>query len=144
LKYKILALGDSISNSDIIEKTIEYKEFPSINKNILKAGLAEKNIKQNFKIKIPENTDFKKSKVKISFSNNVLQGIQKTVKSLLVYPYGCIEQTTSTTYPNAIILNFSKYFPNIIPEKKARENLNAGIERIKSMQTTSGGFGYWI
>ena len=144
VKYTISALGDSPDNSDKFEKIIENKEFPSINTIIVKWWLAEKWVKQHFKIKIPENTDIKKSKVRISFSNNLLEWIEKTAKSLLVYPYGCIEQTTSTTYPNAIILNFSYLFPDIIPEKEARKNLEAGIERIKSMQTTSGGFGYWI
>ena len=144
LKYKITALWNSIDNSDIVEKVLENKEFPSLNTTILRWWLAEKNIKQNFKIKIPENTDLKKSKVKISFSNNLLQWIEKTLKSLLVCPYWCIEQTMSSTYPNAVILNFSSLFPWIISEKEATKNVKTGIKRIEQMQVKSGGFGYWI
>ena len=143
IKYTISALWNTKDNSDKIEKTIENKVFPILWNNIIKSWLAKKWIKQDFKIKIPKNTDFKKSKVKVSFSNNLLEWIQKTVKSLLVYPYGCIEQTTSSTYPNAILLKFSKLFPWIIEKDKAKKNLKAWIDRIKSMQTTSWGFAYW-
>jgi len=143
LKYTLYALWDSKDNSDIIEKTIEYKEFPSLKSILLEWWIAELNKKQNFKIDIPENTDLEKSKVKISFSNNLLQWIDKLTKSLLVYPYWCIEQTMSSTYPNSVILNFSKLFPWIITEKEAIKNLEAWIKRVYSMQLSNGGFGYW-
>jgi uncharacterized protein YfaS (alpha-2-macroglobulin family) len=143
IKYKILALWDSIDNSDIIEKTIENKESPNLISVYSISWLAEINKKQNFRIDIPENTDLKKSKVKISFSNNLLLWVEKTIKSLLVYPYGCIEQMTSSTYPNAIILNFSKLFPWIINEKVAKENLSSWLQKIADMQTANWWFWYW-
>ncbi len=143
IKYKIVALGDSKENSDIIERVIENKEFPILTSVIMKGGLAKLKKKQDFKIDIPENTDLEKSKVKISFSNNLLQGIWKTVNSLLVYPYWCIEQMTSSTYPNAIILKFATQFPWLINKKKARENLRSWLNAISDMQTVSGWFWYW-
>jgi uncharacterized protein YfaS (alpha-2-macroglobulin family) len=65
--------------------------------------------------------------------------------SLIHYPYGCIEQTTSSTMP---LLSMGALLPWITTKNdKHYSNLNdmvyRGITRILSMQTVSGGFAYW-
>ncbi len=66
------------------------------------------------------------------------------VKELLTYPYGCIEQTTSSTFPLLYMGNILKL---VAPElaRKASPSLyiRRGIDRIISMQTPSGGFAFW-
>ncbi|MEW6775617.1 MAG: MG2 domain-containing protein [Bdellovibrionota bacterium] len=67
------------------------------------------------------------------------------VSHLLEYPYGCIEQTTSTT---RTVMFVSQLLPSIEPELAAKtaeipQMVQHGIERALSMQTASGGFGYW-
>ena len=66
------------------------------------------------------------------------------LRSVLRYPYGCIEQTTSGTFP---LLYIADLLPWIDPEAAADRDLSdmvyTGINRVISMQTTSGGFGYW-
>ncbi len=63
---------------------------------------------------------------------------------LVRYPYGCIEQTTSSTRP---LLFVSQLIDNVDPtltgNKKVEDMVMAGINRILSMQTPSGGFSYW-
>jgi uncharacterized protein YfaS (alpha-2-macroglobulin family) len=63
---------------------------------------------------------------------------------LVRYPYGCIEQTTSSTRP---LLYVGNLLPAVMPEVAGRggvdDMIRSGLERILSMQTTSGGFGYW-
>jgi uncharacterized protein YfaS (alpha-2-macroglobulin family) len=63
---------------------------------------------------------------------------------LLHYPYGCIEQTTSSTRP---LLAARRLLEEVPPQLKTGESveqrLQAGIRRIFSMQTPSGGFAYW-
>jgi uncharacterized protein YfaS (alpha-2-macroglobulin family) len=66
------------------------------------------------------------------------------LKFLLQYPYGCIEQTTSTVFP----LLYLKDLATAVDSKKfnsegVKNTINTGIERILSMQTLSGGFGWW-
>ncbi len=66
------------------------------------------------------------------------------LKYLIEYPYGCVEQTTSTVYP---LLYLKEILP-VLEEGKFSapqidRNIQAGIERLFSMQTTSGGFGMW-
>jgi uncharacterized protein YfaS (alpha-2-macroglobulin family) len=63
---------------------------------------------------------------------------------LVHYPYGCIEQTTSSTRP---LLFVSQLIDNVDPaltgNKKVEDMVMAGINRVLSMQTPSGGFSYW-
>lgn len=59
------------------------------------------------------------------------------------YPYGCIEQTTSSTRP---LLFVRDLVPNVMPElddDRIDDMVRHGIDRVLAMQTPSGGFGYW-
>ena len=63
------------------------------------------------------------------------------MKYLLQYPYGCIEQTTSSVFPQ-LYLDQVKALTD--GEKSAIQvNVRAGIERLKSFQQRDGGFSYW-
>ncbi len=59
---------------------------------------------------------------------------------LLHYPYGCLEQTTSGLLP-ALLVGTAPWSP--ITEASARERLARAEQRLRSMQTASGGFAYW-
>jgi len=66
------------------------------------------------------------------------------LKFLLVYPYGCIEQTTSSVFP----LLYLKDLAQTVDEKKFSSAgvdfyVKEGIYRVLSMQTISGGFSMW-
>ena len=63
------------------------------------------------------------------------------LKYLIEYPYGCIEQTTSSVFPQLYlgdIMELNSDF-KIAMDK----NIKAGIERIKGFQTSGGGMSYW-
>lgn len=63
------------------------------------------------------------------------------LKYLLEYPHGCVEQTTSSVFPqlylNDIMELNSDY--KIVIDK----NIRAGIERLKQFQVGNGGMSYW-
>ncbi len=66
------------------------------------------------------------------------------LKYLLHYPYGCIEQTTSSARPLLYAQDLvTKVAPDSIREHKIADMVQAGIDRVLSMQTPSGGFSYW-
>jgi len=95
-------------------------------------------------LSLPKNIDISKSKYKLSISTTPLLWIEKILSSLAVYPYGCIEQTLSSTMPNAILKKFQDIFQDVwVSKEKINTNLTAGLKRIKSMQTKDGGFWYW-
>ncbi len=68
------------------------------------------------------------------------------LEQLVHYPYGCIEQTTSATMPLLVMGDLLQWVaPQKAGQGKAnlKDMVNRGIARVLSMQTASGGFGYW-
>ncbi|MFO0741427.1 MAG: alpha-2-macroglobulin family protein [Labilithrix sp.] len=57
-------------------------------------------------------------------------------------PHGCFEQTSSTTYPSILVLDFLKRTQQVSPEieKKARGYLGQGYQRLLSFEVSGGGF----
>jgi uncharacterized protein YfaS (alpha-2-macroglobulin family) len=89
----------------------------------------------------------KLSYLHISLGNLPQLGIENVLSSLARYPHGCLEQTTSTTLPNAILLSFADILPiegfDDAQKAEVEKNVQAGIARIFSMQNADGGFVYW-
>ncbi len=57
-------------------------------------------------------------------------------------PYGCFEQTTSTTYPNVLALAYLKKTGKAAPETqlKAEGYINLGYQRLVTFEVPGGGF----
>ena len=92
------------------------------------------------KIGINTNPD---SKVTISISDSPLQNPEKTIETMITYPYGCIEQTISSTMPNAVAIKFADSLDIKIDLKEANKNLSDGVAKILRMQDMNGGWRYW-
>ncbi|POY38030.1 hypothetical protein C3K47_05770 [Solitalea longa] len=67
--------------------------------------------------------------------------LAKRLTYLIQYPHGCVEQTTSSVFPQ-LALN---QLMDLSDRQKAEvdRNVKAAINRLKGFQTTDGGFGYW-
>lgn len=63
------------------------------------------------------------------------------MRYLLQYPYGCIEQTTSSVFPQLylhLVKSLTEDEKNMI-----QRNVKAGVERLKTFINRDGGFSYW-
>jgi alpha-2-macroglobulin len=60
---------------------------------------------------------------------------------LIQYPYGCIEQTTSSVFPQLYMDQVKAL--NGAEKAVVETNVKAGIERLKLFVTRDGGFAYW-
>lgn len=79
--------------------------------------------------------------------------VQEHIHGLLTYPYGCLEQTTSSTMPwlyatkaTVARLQLGNIFAsstNGLSLDKRDEMLQRGMARLATYQLPSGGFGYW-
>ncbi|MEE2836288.1 MAG: MG2 domain-containing protein [Myxococcota bacterium] len=68
----------------------------------------------------------------------------KHLSHLIRYPYGCMEQTVSSARPLLFAgLALSAVDPESTKAAQVPDMIRAGIERVLSMQTPSGGFAYW-
>jgi hypothetical protein len=67
--------------------------------------------------------------------------LDSRLEYLVYYPHGCLEQTTSSVFPQL-------YLPALIKMDQNRRlaienNVRAGLARLRSLQHPSGGFAYW-
>lgn len=67
--------------------------------------------------------------------------LNRHLSYLIHYPYGCIEQTTSSVFPQLFLDQLIKLSSERV--NQIENNIKAGIDRIKSFQTKSGGLSYW-
>ncbi|HOW98340.1 MAG TPA: MG2 domain-containing protein [Kiritimatiellia bacterium] len=63
---------------------------------------------------------------------------------LTAYPYGCIEQVTSTVFPLLYLDDMRKtLWPDLAGPEADRETILSGVYRVLSMQLGNGGFSLW-
>ena len=67
--------------------------------------------------------------------------LEERLDYLVRYPHGCVEQTTSSVFPQLFLSNLMELSPE--RQQKIQNNVTAGIKRLKSFQIAGGGFGYW-
>jgi len=80
----------------------------------------------------------------LTVGNDPALRISNALKSLINYPHGCVEQTTSRCLPLYLFRKSSALVESTLAEnERAEAMLQAGIKRLFSMQTSSGGLGYW-
>jgi len=77
-------------------------------------------------------------KVFKTLEGQLLNGIE----SMLREPYGCFEQTSSSTYPNIFVLKYLRESGKSNPEieKQALGYLERGYKRLKGFETSQNGF----
>lgn len=93
---------------------------------------------------IPQDWHKDYMKLRATVSNQPFLGSISHLDYLIHYPYGCIEQTTSATLPLLAITDLLKFIDTRAKKTAPIQDMvNKGISRVLSMQTGSGGFGYW-
>lgn len=60
---------------------------------------------------------------------------------LIQYPHGCVEQTTSSVFPQLYIADIADIDSG--RKQKIQHNVTAGIQKLSQFQVASGGFAYW-
>ncbi|MDM7921767.1 MAG: alpha-2-macroglobulin family protein, partial [Pyrinomonadaceae bacterium] len=98
-------------------------------------------------VNFPANSLANARSASLKIYPNLMAHVAESVEGLLMRPYGCGEQTISSTYPNLMILKFagdgSTRRINAATERKARKYLQSGYDRLLGYQNTDGGFMYW-
>jgi len=74
-----------------------------------------------------------------------LSQVVEGMDSLLRMPYGCFEQTSSSTYPNVLALDYMKRTKKATPEisAKAEGYIGSGYQRLLTFEVQGGGFSWF-
>ncbi|MCD6311336.1 MAG: hypothetical protein J7M11_02645, partial [Elusimicrobia bacterium] len=138
-KLNFIAAGNGKTTKDSYSIPIIPPVFEQTVVHKVKLLKGKNNITEKFKGWVPE---YERDTLLLSgmpYLNGLL-GIKRLVR----YPYGCIEQTTSSTFPLLYITDIiNQLDPSYLKDKDVHEMVMKGVDRIISMQTMSGGFSYW-
>jgi len=80
-------------------------------------------------------------KAKVEISKVPSLNLEKRLKYLIRYPHGCVEQITSSVFPQLYLSDMVKLSESQLQE--VTRNIRDGINRLRNFQSTSGGFNYW-
>jgi uncharacterized protein YfaS (alpha-2-macroglobulin family) len=81
------------------------------------------------------------NEVTLEFSMLPPFNLQKRLQFLIQYPYGCLEQTLSTAFPQLYLKYLMKLDAG--QQKKVENFIAVAIEKMRGFQAPSGGFTYW-
>lgn len=96
---------------------------------------------EKFKIDIDTEAVIGTSNAKLTISKLPRYNLDQRVKWLIRYPYGCIEQSISSVFPQLYMDRVMKV--NLEDWDKIDKNVNAAINRLQKFQISNGGMSYW-
>jgi len=99
-------------------------------------------------VNVPAEAIPRSARAELKIYPNLMAHAIESVEAIMSRPYGCAEQTISSTYPSLLVLRHYKRAggdaasaPPIAA--KAARYVRQGYERLLSYRSESGGFSYW-
>jgi uncharacterized protein YfaS (alpha-2-macroglobulin family) len=85
------------------------------------------------------------SKIIVRLYPGPMSQIIEGMDGILQMPYGCFEQTSSSTYPNVLALDYMKQTKRLTPEVRAKAEgfIATGYQRLLTFEVTGGGFSWF-
>jgi len=96
-------------------------------------------------VSFPANAIPDASKIFVRLYPGPLSQVVEGMDSILHMPYGCFEQTSSSTYPNVLALDYMKRTKKLTPEvhAKAEGYIANGYQRLLTFEVPGGGFSWF-
>ncbi|MCX6273455.1 MAG: MG2 domain-containing protein, partial [Bacteroidetes bacterium] len=80
-------------------------------------------------------------KVVLEISHILPINLESRLDYLIQYPHGCLEQITSGAFPQLFLSSVTDLMQK--DKDKIQVNIKAALQKLRSFQLPSGGFGYW-
>jgi hypothetical protein len=135
-KQRVTAIGQT--DSDAIEKPVTVR--PN-GEEIVRTDSRVFNGSAKIDLMFPANAIAGSQRAELKIYPNLFSHVSESVEGLLERPYGCGEQTVSSTYPNLMIMKFVKADSPL--RLKAAKYLQTGYQRLLNYQSADGGFSFW-
>ncbi|MFT5525674.1 MAG: hypothetical protein ACI9HK_003644, partial [Pirellulaceae bacterium] len=129
-------------NSDAIQRPITIlpggEKVEYLSSGTLLPSVTEK---LNVPVDAIENSITAYVKIYPSTFSELVEGLD----NIFQMPGGCFEQTSSTTYPNVLALDYLRRNKKSVPEieAKARQYIHVGYQKLVSFEVSGGGFDWF-
>jgi uncharacterized protein YfaS (alpha-2-macroglobulin family) len=106
-------------------------------------GRLEKTVQHE--VAFPPNAIPEASKIFVRLYPGPISQVVEGMDSILRMPNGCFEQTSSSTYPNVLALDYMKRTKKLTPEvhAKAEGYIANGYQRLLTFEVPGGGFSWF-
>lgn len=96
-------------------------------------------------VTIPTDSIAGASNILVKVYPGIFSQLVEGMDKIFQMPFGCFEQTSSTTYPNVLALDYMKKTRQGSPETqmKAEGYINLGYQRLLSYEVPGGGFSWF-
>jgi uncharacterized protein YfaS (alpha-2-macroglobulin family) len=136
-KVEIIATGAGEKSTYEIELDVRSPNLPV---TVLSDQTLEKGSSTDLTLELPGMAGTNAAKIEVSSIPAI--NLEKRMGYLLRYPHGCLEQTTSSAFPQ---LYLEEIVELTSKEKlQIKDNVVAALNKIRRHQLNSGGFAYWI
>ncbi|HEX5434943.1 MAG TPA: MG2 domain-containing protein, partial [Candidatus Angelobacter sp.] len=135
-------MNGSAKRADIVVREIEVVPNGR-EKNIVFNGRLESAVQH--KLEFPANAIPEASKIFVRLYPGPISQVVEGMDSILRMPNGCFEQTSSSTYPNVLALDYMKRTKKLTPEvhAKAEGYIANGYQRLLTFEVPGGGFSWF-
>jgi uncharacterized protein YfaS (alpha-2-macroglobulin family) len=129
--------------SDAVERAVRVvpdgKAFPTAQSGALSGSAISLNVDY------PANAVPGSGELSLTIFPAFLSSVVAGMDSIFAEPNGCFEQTTSTTWPNVLVLRYLQDTQQITPELqlKAEGLISAGYQRLLTFEHPTGGFSWF-
>lgn len=132
----------SAKRADVVVREIEVVPNGR-EQNLVFNGQLEQVV--SHKVEFPPMSIDGASKIFVRLYPGPMSQIMEGMDSILRMPGGCFEQTSSSTYPNVLALDYMKRTKKLTPEvhAKAEGYIANGYQRLLTFELQSGGFSWF-
>ena len=131
-----------VERADIVVREIEV--IPNgREQNLVFNGRLENTVQQE--LHFPSTSIPDATKIFVRLYPGPLSQVIEGMDSILQMPGGCFEQTSSSTYPNVLALDYMKRMKKLTPEvhAKAEGYIANGYQRLLTFEVPGGGFSWF-
>ncbi|MEN6401667.1 MAG: MG2 domain-containing protein [Armatimonadia bacterium] len=139
---KMLVHGYGSKMSDAIERVAEVEPNGKLFEVSASGRLSGRKTET---LNIPAEAIADASNILVKVYPGIFSQAVEGLDSILRMPSGCFEQTSSSTYPNVLVLDYMKTIGRISPEiqMKAEGFINNGYQRLVTFEVQGGGFSWF-
>lgn len=144
-KFRLTLTGRMHGGSqreDTVVREIEIVPNGEAKETVFNARL-EKEVRQT--VRFPKSAIPDASKIFVRLYPGPLSQVIEGMDSILRMPFGCFEQTSSSTYPNVLALDYMQRTKKVTPEvhAKAEGFIATGYQRLLTFEVPGGGFSWF-
>ena len=140
--YKLMVNATGAGVADAVEREIEVvpdgTRIAEVHSGSLQDSAA-------FELTVSDTAIVGSNRTILKLYPSTFSQVVEGLDAIFQRPYGCFEQTSSTTYPNVLALEYLRRIKKSAPtvEAKARQYIHLGYQRLVGFEVNGGGFDWY-